>query len=80
MKLIITIAHKILICISEENNFKYLISKKIDSTVAHVNKVVDILDEDGFITSEHIGRRRILKLTEKGEQAQRLLKELQKLE
>lgn len=44
-----------------------LVSKKIDTTYAHTVKILSKLEEGDMIESEKKGRKKILTLTEKGE-------------
>lgn len=80
MKLIITVAQRILICINNEYNYNMKIAKKIDVTLGSAAKSTKALIEDGFMETELIGRKNILTLTEKGRLAKDLLMGLKKLE
>lgn len=45
-----------------------MISKRIDTTYAHTVKIVSRLEEEGLIESEKSGRKKILNLTDEGEE------------
>lgn len=80
MKLIITNTHRVLLCINEKINYTSKVAKVIDATVSHVNGLISGLIKEEFIEGEYIGRKKILKLTDKGKHTQELLRELKKLE
>ena len=58
-----------LVTIRRERNEAYCskISKTIDTTYAHTVKTVSRMEEQGLVESEKVGRKKILKLTPKGE-------------
>lgn len=80
MKLITTNTQRVLICISERINFTSKIAKEIDATLSHVIGLISGLIKEGFVEGEHVGRKKIITLTEKGRRTQELLMELKKLE
>jgi len=45
-----------------------LISKKIDTTYAHTVKILSRMEENDLVETEKKGRKKILSLTEKGEE------------
>lgn len=45
------------------------IAKKVDTTYAHCVKTLSTLEEKGFITRREEGRKNIVELTDKGEEA-----------
>lgn len=45
-----------------------IISKKIDTTYAHTIKILGEMEDEGLITSEKDGRKKVLKLTEEGKE------------
>lgn len=53
-----------------------LVSKKIDTTYAHTVKILSKLEEGGMVTSEKKGRKKILTLTEKGQNHAEKLSEI----
>lgn len=59
---------KILLSIGRGNNQKYasLISKEANCTYSHTVKILNLFHEKGLIYFEKEGRRKIVKLTPKG--------------
>lgn len=53
-----------------------VVARKIDTTHAHTVKIIRRLEEDGYITSRKMGRKKLLFLTEKGEQVADLFGEV----
>lgn len=53
---------------NREDVYGSLISKKIDTTYAHTVKILSRMEELNLIRSEKEGRKKILKLTPKGEE------------
>lgn len=45
-----------------------IISRRIDTTYAHAVKIISQLEEEGLVESEKQGRKKILSLTEEGQQ------------
>lgn len=45
-----------------------VVSKRIDTTYAHTVKIISKLEDKGLINSEKKGRKKFLKLTDKGEE------------
>lgn len=45
-----------------------VVSKRIDTTYAHTVKIISKLEDKGLIKSEKKGRKKFLKLTDKGEE------------
>lgn len=55
-----------------KNGRPYCISKltkEIDCTYAYISKIIRRLEKDGYLTATVEGRSKILKLTNKGEEA-----------
>jgi predicted transcriptional regulator len=42
------------------------LAKSSDTTYVHVTKLVTDFQKNGLVTVEHVGKKRIVKLTEKG--------------
>ncbi|MFQ6050624.1 MAG: hypothetical protein ACE5K4_02920 [Candidatus Hydrothermarchaeota archaeon] len=58
---------KLLLAIeSEKKTYVHELSKEIDTTYAYTLNLVQELEKDGFLISEKIGRKKYVKLTEKG--------------
>ena len=76
-----TIAIKILIALGKSSREKYYLqlSREIESTYAHVKKVVDRLEEEGMVTCHKEGREVFIKLTEKGYRITKQLIEINKI-
>lgn len=53
-----------------------VVSKNIDTTYAHTVKIISKLEEKGLIQSKKKGRKKFLKLTDKGEEYADLFIEL----
>ena len=52
---------------TREDIYCSVVARKIDSTYAHTVKIIQELEDEGYLTSEKKGRRKILELTEKGQ-------------
>lgn len=52
---------------SRDEIYCSMISKKVDTTYAHTVKVISRMEDEGLVESEKKGRKKILKLTPKGE-------------
>jgi len=66
---------------SREDIYCSVISREIDTTYAHTVKIISRLEEEGLLKSEKNGRKKILELTEEGEEcAERFIKILSALE
>ncbi len=66
---------------NREDVYCSLISKKIDTTYAHTVKITSCFEEKGIIETEKKGRKKILVLTEKGQEyADHFMELLEKLE
>ena len=48
------------------NKYSSRIAKEVDTTYAHIVKIIKEFERLGLITSEKEGRKKIIKLTEKG--------------
>lgn len=70
------VEYNIIMAVNDYDNFLYRLSTKIDVTYSHVVKVVDKLETLEILESKHSGRKRILKLTEKGLKVKNLLLEI----
>ncbi len=59
-----------LITIRRERDEIYcsMISKSIDTTYAHTVKIISRMEDEGLVQSEKSGRKKILTLTDKGEE------------
>jgi len=55
------------------------ISKKVDTTYAHTVRIVSRLEEKGLIETHKKGRKKIIELTEKGEEYAETFQRLQEL-
>ena len=44
------------------------ISRRVDTTYAHSCKIIEKLEEEGYVESEKRGRKKFLTLTDEGEQ------------
>lgn len=80
MKLIITVAQRMILCFNDKFNYIMKIAKEINVTFSTAIKSINSMKEDGIFESKRVGRKNILKLTEKGKYIQKLLRELKKLE
>ena len=66
---------------SREDIYCSVISREIDTTYAHTVKIVSRLEEEDLLKSEKKGRKKILELTEEGEEcAERFIEILSALE
>lgn len=50
-----------------QDSYPSLIAKNIDTTYAHAVKVINKLEDDGYITTQKMGRKKLVYLTEDGE-------------
>lgn len=69
---------KILLTIRRSSMETYAtkIRERIDSTYAHTVKTISTLEDEGFIQSEKKGRKRVLELTDKGEEYAEVFEEM----
>ncbi len=67
---------KLLLAVESENNaYVHVLSREIDTTYAYTLNLVQELEKLGFLNSEKIGRKKYVKLTEKGINITNKLKE-----
>lgn len=71
---------KIFIALKDPNTQWYLskIAKNTGTTYMFVTHLISNLQKSGFVTLETKGKKRMIKLTEKGEKVANLLEEIKK--
>ena len=57
---------RVIISISEKNNYVAKIMKETKSTLSHITKIIYKLEESKIITKTKRGRKTIIRLTPKG--------------
>jgi len=82
MKFIDNVKKRMIVLIDDKVNYAQRISKVLNVTYAPVSKYVIELVEEGILMEvrQPSKRKKVIKLTEKGEQIKKLLIKLQKLE
>lgn len=79
-RLVYGVARRIIMNISEENNFSAKIVRNIGSTQAHSNKVFKILQEQEIIKQrKKIGRKIHIELTDKGKEIRYHLNQIMRM-
>jgi len=66
LKIGCSVTERIIMVISERNNYSAKILKEIDATYAHGTKIFHLLERKKIITKKRAGRKLYIKLTEKG--------------
>lgn len=69
---------KMLITLKDSTNSWYLskLAKATDTTYVYITKLVNRLEMDGILVTESKGKKRIVRLTEKGMQIANAIEEL----
>lgn len=81
MKLILIngVPERVIMQISENNNYMSKITKSLKVTHSHVVKIIHILENEKIITKTKEGRKYKIKLTNKGKEIQYYLKSIREL-
>lgn len=72
--------HRVILEINDECNYPSKIGRKVGASSSHILNVTDKLEENKIISKEKVGRKSLLKLTEKGKEIQELLIKLREHE
>lgn len=78
-KLMESIPVKLLLIISEQNNYLSRIMRELACTYSHIVKVADRLEKLKIITKRKKGRKTEIKLTKKGLEVREHLEAIQRL-
>ena len=79
LKIGCSVTERIIMVISERNNYSVKILKEIDATYAHGTKIFQILVKNKIITKKRVGRKIYIQLTNRGIKIQHHLKEIRRL-
>ena len=79
LKIIDSVAEKIIMAISKEDNYSSKIIKKTGVTYAHGTKIFNLLEESKIIKKLNIGRKKFIILTPKGEKIKEHLNKIKSL-
>lgn len=71
---------RIITTLKDSNNPWYLskIAKATDTTYVYVTRFISTLERNGMVTIEKIGKKRVVKLTEKGLELANIIEELKR--
>ena len=70
---------QIILAIDDKVNYQNEIGRRNHTTFGAVFKILKILEENNFITSENSGRKKLICLTKKGERLKYLLTRIKEL-